>query len=138
MTKNELAELLRINLYGDRGTDLTAAYQYVNMVHDALPSDHRPAVGTALHVLVNTIANCIRELPDALPATPETVTLAPADDPSRGSWSEKELIELIESWFNDNVDIDHAVEEYIENSVDFTEIVRDELRGNLTLTVTVE
>lgn len=138
MTKNELAEALRINLYGDRGTDLAAAYQYVNMIHDGLPSDHRPAVGTALHVLVNTIANCIRELPDALPATPETVTLAPADDPSRGSWSEKELIELIESWFNDNVDIDHAVEEYIENSVDFTEIVRDELRGNLTLTVTVE
>lgn len=138
MTKNELAELLRINLYGDRGTDLTAAYQYVNMVHDALPSDHRPAVGTALHVLVNTIANCIRELPDALPATPETVTLAPADDPSRGSWSEKELLELIEGWFNDNVDIDHAVEEYIENSIDFTEIVRDELRGNLTLTVNVE
>lgn len=138
MTKNELAEALRINLYGDRGTDLAAAYQYVNMIHDGLPSDHRPAVGTALHVLVNTIANCIRELPDALPATPETVTLAPADDPSRGSWSEKELIELIESWFNDNVDIDHAVEEYIENSIDFTEIVRDELRGNLTLTVTVE
>lgn len=146
MTKNELAELLRINLYGDRGTDLTAAYQYVNMVHDALPSDHRPAVGTALHVLVNTIANCIRELPDELvgqlPSPPETVTLPRADDPSRGSWSEKELLELIdqriESWFDDNVDIDHAVEEYIENSVDFTEIVRDELRGNLTLTVTVE
>ena len=138
MTKNELAESLRINLYGDRGTDLAAAYQYVNMIHDGLPSDHRPAVGTALHVLVNTIANCIRELPDALPATPETVTLAPADDPSRGSWSEKELLELIEGWFNDNVDIDHAVEEYIENSIDFTEIVRDELRGNLTLTVNVE
>ena len=142
MTKNELAEALRINLYGDRGTDLAAAYQYVNMIHDGLPSDHRPAVGTALHVLVNTIANCIRELPDALPATPEAVTLAPADDPSRGSWSEYDLLMLInktiESWFDDNVDIDHAVEEYIENSVDFTEIVRDELRGNLTLTVTVE
>ena len=142
MTKNELAESLRINLYGDRGTDLAAAYQYVNMIHDGLPSDHRPAVGTALHVLVNTIANCIRELPDALPATPETVTLPRADDPSRGSWSEYDLLMLInktiESWFDDNVDIDHAVEEYIENSVDFTEIVRDELRGNLTLTVTVE
>jgi hypothetical protein len=142
MTKNELAEALRINLYGDRGTDLGAAYQYVNMIHDALPSDHRPAVGTALHVLVNTIANCILDLPDALPATPETVTLSRADDPSRGSWSEYDLLMLInktiESWFDDNVDIDHAVEEYIENSVDFTEIVRDELRGTLTLTVTVE
>lgn len=142
MTKNELAELLRINLYGDRGTDLTAAYQYVNMVHDALPSDHRPAVGTALHVLVNTIANCIRELPDALPATPETVTLPRADDPSRGSWSEDELINLInkqiEGWFDDNVDIEYTVDQHIENNVDFTEIVRDELRGNLTLTVTVE
>jgi len=147
MTKNELAEALRINLYGDRGTDLAAAYQYVNMIHDALPSDHRPAVGTALHVLVNTIANCIRELPyrdgcNLLDALPETVTLSRADDPSRGSWSEYDLLMLInktiESWFDDNVDIDHAVEEYIENSVDFTEIVRDELRGNLTLTVTVE
>lgn len=154
MTKNELAELLRINLYGDRGTDLTAAYQYVNMVHDALPSDHRPAVGTALHVLVNTIANCIRELPDALPATPETVTLPRADDPSRGSWSEYDLLMLInkaiESWADDhlngsirnwveeNIDLEHEIDQHIENNVDFTEIIRDELRGNLTLTVTVE
>lgn len=146
MTKNELAEALRINLYGDRGTDLAAAYQYVNMVHDALPSDHRPAVGTALHVLVNTIANCIRELPDELvgqlPSPPETVTLPRADDPSRGSWSEDELINLInkqiEGWFEDNVDIEYTVDQHIENNVDFTEIVRDELRGNLTLTVTVE
>lgn len=138
MTKNQLADSLRMRLFADRGTDLDAAYQYVQLIHTAMPDEQRLAAMTAMHVLVNTIANCISELPDSLPATPEAVTLAPADDPSRGSWSEKELIELIESWFNDNVDIDHAVEEYIENSVDFTEIVRDELRGNLTLTVTVE
>ena len=159
MTKNELADSLTINLYGDRGNDLAAAYQYVNMVHDALPSDHRPAVGTALHVLVNTIANCIRELPyrdgcNLLDALPETVTLSRADDPSRGSWSEYDLLMLInktiESWADDhlngsirnwveeNIDFEHEIDQHIENNVDFTEIIRDELRGNLTLTVTVE
>lgn len=142
MTKNQLADSLRMRLFADRGTDLDAAYQYVQLIHTAMPDEQRLAAMTAMHVLVNTIANCISELPDSLPATPETVTLPRADDPSRGSWSEYDLLMLInktiESWFDDNVDIDHAVEEYIENSVDFTEIVRDELRGNLTLTVTVE
>lgn len=142
MTKNELADSLRMRLFADRGTDLDAAYQYVQLIHTAMPDEQRLAAMTAMHVLVNTIANCISELPDSLPATPETVTLAPADDPSRGSWSEDELINLInkqiEGWFEDNVDIEYTVDQHIENNVDFTEIVRDELRGNLTLTVTVE
>lgn len=139
MTKNELADALRMNLFSDRGTDLQAALDYASEVIESMPDQaSKIPAWTAFHVVLNTVSNCIRELPDALSATPETVTLAPADDPSRGSWSEKELLELIESWFDDNVDIDRAVEEYIENSVDFTEIVRDELRGNLTLTVNVE
>ena len=143
MTKNQLADALRMNLFSDRGTDLQAALDYASEVIESMPDQaSKIPAWTAFHVVLNTVSNCIRELPDALPATPETVTLAPADDPSRGSWSEYDLLMLInktiESWFDDNVDIDHAVEEYIENSVDFTEIIRDELRGNLTLTVTVE
>lgn len=142
MTKNQLADSLRMRLFADRGTDLDAAYQYVQLIHTAMPDEQRLAAMTAMHVLVNTIANCISELPDSLPATPETVTLPRVDDPSRGSWSENELIELInktiEGWFDDNVDIDHAVEEYFEQNVDFTEIVRNELQSNISFSISVD
>ena len=154
MTKDQLADALRLNFFGDRGSDIQAALDYATMVIEALPIESRSPAWTALHVVVNTIANAIRELPEALPATPEIVTLAPADDPSRGSWSEKDLNKLIDArldhwmedqldsriknWIEENFDLEHEIETYMENSVDFTDIIKDEFRNNLTISVSVD
>lgn len=147
MTKNQLADALRTNVFADRGTDLQAAMEYASDLIESMPDQaSKIPAWTAFHVVLNTVSNCIRELPDELvgqlPATPETVTLPRADDPSRGSWSEYDLLMLInktiESWFDDNVDIDRAVEEYFEQNVDFTEIVRDELQSNISFSISVD
>jgi hypothetical protein len=45
---------------------------------------------------------------------------------------------MASEWFNDNVDVEEKVQHYIDNDVDWTEIVRDELRQNITLSVTVD
>lgn len=142
MDKNQLADALSVGVFSDRGTDLNAAYEFVNALHETLPSEHRAPAHVALHVLVNTIANCIRALPDPLASPPAEVTLKPADDPSRGSWSESELHKLIDSriseWVSENIDFEHEIEQYIDDNVDFTDIIREELRNNLTLTVHVD
>lgn len=54
---HELAHSLKCNLFADRGTDISAAYEYLLAVADA--SNNPPAVITAAHVLVNTICNAL-------------------------------------------------------------------------------
>jgi hypothetical protein len=54
---HELAHSLKCNLFADRGTDISAAYEYLLSIADA--SDNPPAVITAAHVLVNTICNAL-------------------------------------------------------------------------------
>jgi hypothetical protein len=54
---HELAHSLKCELFADRGTDISAAYDYLLSIANA--SDNPPAVITAAHVLVNTICNAL-------------------------------------------------------------------------------
>ena len=54
---HELAHSLKCNLFADRGTDISAAYEYLLSIADA--SDNPPAVITAAHVLMNTVCNAL-------------------------------------------------------------------------------
>lgn len=53
-------------------------------------------------------------------------------------WLDDRFDSMASEWFNDNVDVDEHVQEYLDNSVDWTEIVRDELRHNISLSVSVD
>ena len=53
----ELACELRCGIFGDRDTDINAAYEYLLSVANA--SNNPPAVITAAHVLINTICNVL-------------------------------------------------------------------------------
>ena len=53
-------------------------------------------------------------------------------------WLDDRFDSMASEWFNDNVDVEEKVQHYIDNDVDWTEIVRDELRQNITLSVTVD
>ena len=56
MTKNELLESLRLRLFGERAT-ITDAYMYaVELLGNSAET------ATALHVLMNTIANEIEKM----------------------------------------------------------------------------
>jgi hypothetical protein len=53
-------------------------------------------------------------------------------------WLDDRFDSMASEWFNDNVDIDEKVQEYLDSEVDWTDIVRDQLCHNLTLSVSVE
>lgn len=61
MTNLELANAMRHDLFADRGTDLgaalAAAYQYI----DSIQQSDRIAAFTALHLMLNTVSNIIKD-----------------------------------------------------------------------------
>jgi len=179
MEKSELVIMLRAPVFGDRGTDVIAAFDYAESIINALSeSSDRGPVWTAVHVLANTIANAIETLPveiiGQLPAPPAEVRIAP-DNPAAGVTDlEAAIIRLIDAriaqspvvairvkdgiddMLGDSLDalmegkvtegiddfienqLDDEIQKYMDNSVDFTEIVRDEIRQNITFNVEVE
>lgn len=135
MEKKILTASLRNAMFGDRGGDVIAALEYAHEVINTMPelSCRAPAF-TALHVVLNTVANAI----DALEL--------PADHPAAGvTGFEDALIKLIDQrvkYYLDDMDLtsdlDDKIQEYIDNSVDFTEIVRDEIRQNISFSIEVD
>lgn len=61
MTNRELAQALNYQLFADCGTDLDAAiktaYGYIN----AISQSERTAASVALHIVLNTVSNIIKE-----------------------------------------------------------------------------
>jgi len=131
------------------------------MMFNTMPDPaHRAAARTALHVMLNTVAKQIEALPDQLPPPPAEVRISAEDNPATGTevepvlisvpelnriidqrisdWLDDRFDSLADEWFETNVDIDEKVQEYLDNSVDWTEVVRDELRHNISLSVTVD
>lgn len=135
MEKKILLASLRSSMFADRGGDVIAALEYAHQCIEAMPeSSSRGPAFTALHVVLNTVANAI----DALEL--------PADNPAAGvTGFEDALIKLIDARIKycfDDMDgldcLDEKIQEYIDNSVDFTEIVRDEIRQNISFSVEVD
>jgi len=185
MDKTELVISLRAKMFGDRGTDMQAAWDYAESIINNMDDSHnRGPAWTAIHVLANTIANVIETLPDPLAAPPAVVRISPADNPAAGAsdleaaiirmidarivqspaldiLTEKfavmitaaeartadridEASVLVEGKVTEGIDdfienqLDDAVQKCIDNSVDWTEIVRDELRNNITFSIEVD
>ena len=59
MTNLELASAMRNKLFGDRGTDVDAAYMAALASIQMASKKDRTALMVALHVLTNTICNHI-------------------------------------------------------------------------------
>jgi hypothetical protein len=162
MTKNELAESIRVGLFASHDT-LESAFAFVeNMINSMPDPGARAAARTALHVMLNSVANQIEALPDQLPPPPAEVRISVEDNPATGTevepvivsvprtelnriidqrisdWLDDRFDSLADEWFETNVDIDEKVQEYLDNSVDWSDVVRDELRHNISLSVTVD
>lgn len=166
MEKKILTASLRNGLFGDRGGDVVVAIHYAHQVINAMSesSDRAPAF-TALHVVMNTIANAIDalELSADNPAAGvtgfedaliklidqrlESRAFIPADalkariDERINYWADDQFDSRVKNCLEDmdlTSDLDDKIQEYIDNSVDFTEIVRDELKQNITLSIEVD
>ena len=126
MSPKQLAADIRIRLFSDRGTDLQSAMQYADQVFRSL-GDGNIAAQTAMHVVLNTIANVLDEMLDPAdnPATGTPVQLqldrAALDeiiDSRIEQWMDDNsdmLDERVEGWMNDNFDAEHIVEGALEN-----------------------
>ncbi len=160
MTKHELADSIKVALFSFRDT-LEEAFEYTETMFNSMPDPaHRAAARTALHVMLNSVAKQIIALPDPLPLPPAEVQISVEDNPATGvevepvlisvpelnriidqrisDWLDDRFDSMASEWFNDNVDVDEQVQHYIDNDVDWTEIVRDELRHNISLSVSVD
>ena len=52
---------LKCQLFADRGTDVAEAMKYAYKLIETLPKGDRAAAYTALHVVLNTVANAMEE-----------------------------------------------------------------------------
>jgi len=134
MTTSKLAASLRINLFADRGSDIGEAWQYVETMFDSMPdAGSRAAARTALHVLVNTIANAIDDLAPA--------AIAHADRPDVGI-DESRIAHLVDvhmaQWIENNLDIENQVQEAIDNQ-DIEQMVSETIKNmNFRVDISVD
>ena len=149
--KEELIISLRSKVFGDRGTDLQAAWDYVETVINGMDDSHnRGPAWTAVHVLANTIANVIETLPEFLPAPPDVVRISPEDNPAAGA-AEPERVMLtvdhialdaiidarIQNWYENSIDLEHEVNRVIED-YDFSDTIRNTIRHNISFSIEVD
>jgi len=59
MNPAQLAKVINVPLFADRGTDLEAAFMEMHAAINRLPSRDRVPMLTAAHVLLNTISNIL-------------------------------------------------------------------------------
>jgi len=124
MTKSTLAASLRVGLFADRGSDIGEAWQYADDMLTSIPdAGARAAARTALHVLVNTIANAIDDLAPA--------AIAHADRPDVGI-DESRIAHLVDvhmaQWVEDNLDIENQVQEAIDNQ-DIEQMISETIKN---------
>ena len=123
-TSSSLAKSLRVGLFADRGSDIGAAWQFADDMLSSMPdAGSAAAARTALHVLVNTIANAIDNLAPA--------TIAHADRPDVGI-DETYIAHMVDvcmaRWLEENLDIENQVQEAID-SQDIENMVSEAIKN---------
>lgn len=151
MEKALLVAAIRNRIFNDQQTDVKAALSAAHGVLDSI-SDPASRIGalTAMHVVLNTVANAIETLPEFLPALPDEVRISPEDNPATGA-AEPEPVMLtldraaldqiidarIANWYEHEFDIDEEIERGIDN-YDFSDTIRDTIRHNISFSIDVD
>lgn len=139
MDKKELIMGLRSKVFGDRGTDIQAAWNYAESIINNMDDSHnRGPAWTAIHVLANTIANAIEAMPDPLPAPAEEIKIETVQLSLDRATLDDIIDARVSHWFNENIDIENSIQDWINDNLDWGDIVRDELINNISLSVTVD
>jgi hypothetical protein len=144
-SKALLAASIRVGIFGNRES-IEEALEYASSIIDNLQTYDKAVVYTALHVVLNTVADKIAELPDSgdqLPEPPPEVRIDHADLPATGNQLLNDKIadivdqrirfqlnavdhkiravdDRLENWFGNNLDIiDERITEVVRN-ISFT------------------
>jgi hypothetical protein len=136
MEKALLVAAIRNRIFNDQGTDvkasLSAAHAYIDTITD--PASRIGAL-TAMHVVLNTVANAIEALPDPLAAPPEEIKI---ETIQLDRATLDEIIDArIANWYENDIDLEHEVNRVIED-YDFSDTIRDTIRHNISFSVEVD
>ena len=158
-SKAMLAASIRHGMFASRDT-VEEALEYASATIERLYNDDKAAMYTALHVVLNTIANKITALPDSgsqLPEPPPEVRIDHADLPATGATSlhdqiedivlaqisklgasidqkiERKVADEIREW-NEHTKFDTIIEEWFEDNVDIEHTVREIIR-NMSISI---
>ena len=158
-SKAMLAASIRHGMFASRDT-VEEALEYASATIERLYNDDKAAMYTALHVVLNTIANKITALPDSgdqLPEPPPEVRIDHADLPATGATSlhdqiedivlaqisklgasidhkiERRVADEIREW-NEHTKFDTIIEEWFEDNVDIEHTVREIIR-NMSISI---
>ena len=158
-SKAMLAASIRHGMFASRDT-VEEALEYASATIERLYNDDKAAMYTALHVVLNTIANKITALPDSgdqLPEPPPEVRIDHADLPATGATSlhdqieeivlaqisklgasidqkiERRVADEIQEW-NEHTKFDTIIEEWFEDNVDIEHTVREIIR-NMSISI---
>jgi len=140
-SKALLAASIRVRMFAKRDT-IDEALNYAIEVFDRVNNDDRAAVYTALHVVLNTIADKIDALPDSSAAVleppPAEIRIDHADLPATGATSLHDQIEdiVLAQIAELGRSIDQKIERAIEN-YDHEEMVTNIIR-NLRFSCEIE
>jgi hypothetical protein len=155
-SKALLAASIRVGIFGKRDS-IDEALEYASEIIDNLQTCDKAVVYTALHVVLNTVADEIDALPDSsaadLEPPPAEVRIDHADLPATGAPSLHDQIEdivlsqisklgasidqkierAIEEW-SENAPFDTIIEEWFEDNVDIEHSVKDIIR-NMSISI---
>jgi len=162
-SKALLAASIRVGIFGKRDS-IDEALEYASEIIDNLQTCDKAVVYTALHVVLNTVADEIDALPDssaaALEPPPAEVRIDHADLPATGATSlhdqieeivlaqisklgasidqkiERRVANEIQEW-NENTKFDTIIEEWFEDNVDIEHEVK-EVINNMSISINVE
>ena len=149
-SKAMLAASIRHGLFASRDT-VEEALEYASATIERLYNDDKAAMYTALHVVLNTIANKIMDLPDSsdqlLEPPPAEVRIDNADLPATGNQLLNDKIadivdQLIKSQLN-AIDhkiraVDDRLENWFGNNLDIIDERITEVVRNISFTVEVD
>ena len=159
-SKAMLAASIRHGMFASRDTVDEALNYAVETIQRLTVNDDRAAMYTAMHVVLNTIANKIMDLPDStdqLPEPPPEIRIDHADLPATGATSlhdqieeivlaqisklgasidhkiERRVADEIQEW-NEHTKFDTIIEEWFEDNVDIEHTVREIIR-NMSISI---
>ena len=140
-SKTLLAASIRVGIFAKRDS-INEALEYASEVIDNLQTYDKAVVYTALHVVLNTLADKIDALPDsstaALEPPPAEVRIDHADLPATGAPSLHDQIEeiVLAQIAELGRSIDQKIERAIEN-YDYDDIITNMVR-NMSFSIEVD
>ena len=140
-SKTLLAASIRVGIFAKRDS-INEALEYASEVIDNLQTYDKAVVYTALHVVLNTLADKIDALPDsstaALEPPPAEVRIDHADLPATGAPSLHDQIE--ESVLAQIAELGRSIDQKIERAIenyDYDDIITNMVR-NMSFSIEVD